>query len=83
MWFAMARRCGYEAVCSAYGGFNYPGGDAFHLVRIAVDNNLIGLKNWVTGDPRKAHTPRFEYPRPAEPAACPTPSHETEIGSTP
>ena len=59
--FDLAYQSGYEAVCSAYGGFNYPGDDAFHLQRIAVDDDMIGLKNWVSGDPRKLHTPRFEY----------------------
>jgi peptidoglycan/xylan/chitin deacetylase (PgdA/CDA1 family) len=59
--FELARRANYDAVCSAYGGFNYPGDDAFHLQRIAVDNDMIGLKNWVTGDPRKLHVPRYGY----------------------
>jgi peptidoglycan/xylan/chitin deacetylase (PgdA/CDA1 family) len=59
--FALARQAGYEAVCSAYGGLNFPGDDAFHLQRIAADDALIGLKNWATCDPRKLHTPRFAY----------------------
>ena len=59
--FALAREAGYQGVCSAYGGFNYPGDDAFHLQRIAVDDNMITLKNWVTMDPRKVHTPRYIY----------------------
>jgi peptidoglycan/xylan/chitin deacetylase (PgdA/CDA1 family) len=59
--FEIARQAGYEGVCSAYGGFNFPGDDAFHLQRIAVDDDMIGLKNWVTGDPRKLRTPRFAY----------------------
>jgi len=66
--FEMAYQAGYAAVCSAYGGLNFPGDDPFHLQRIAVDDDLIGLKNWVTGDPRKLHTPRFVY-RHTEPAA--------------
>ncbi len=59
--FELAYDAGYEAVCSAYGGMNLPGDDAFHLQRIAIDENLWRLKNWVTGDPRKLHTPRFQY----------------------
>jgi len=59
--FELARQAGYEGVCSAYGGFNYPGDDAFHLQRIAVDDNMLSLKNWVTMDPRRIHIPRFEY----------------------
>lgn len=61
--FGVADRAGYEAVCSAYGGFNAPGGDCFHLQRIAVTDTMIHLKNWVTGDPRKLFTPRFAYRR--------------------
>ena len=60
--FAMARDAGYEAVCSAYGGFNFSGDDPFHLQRVHVDNDLIRLKNWVTVDPRKLRmTRRYEY----------------------
>jgi peptidoglycan/xylan/chitin deacetylase (PgdA/CDA1 family) len=57
----MAYDAGYEAVCSAYGGFNYPGGDAYHLQRIPVDDDMIRLKNWVTRDPRKSMIPRFVW----------------------
>jgi peptidoglycan/xylan/chitin deacetylase (PgdA/CDA1 family) len=50
---AMARDCGFSGVCSAFGGFNFPGDDAFHMQRIHADDDLIRLKNWVTVDPRK------------------------------
>lgn len=50
---ALARECGYAGVCSAFGGFNFPGDDAFHLQRIHADDDLIRLKNWLTMDPRK------------------------------
>ena len=59
--FAMTKQAGYVGVCSAYGGFNFPGDDAFHLQRIPVDDTMIRLKNWVTMDPRKLHIPRFVY----------------------
>lgn len=58
--FAMAREAGYEAVFSAYGGFNFPGDDPFHLQRIHADDDLIRLKNWLTVDPRKLRVPRYE-----------------------
>lgn len=61
--FQMARDAGFEAVCSAYGGYNCPGDDPFHLQRIHVDPGMIRLKNRVTIDPRMARTLRF----------CPTP----------
>ncbi len=50
---AIARECGFAGICSAFGGFNFPGDDAFHLQRIHADDDLIRLKNWVTVDPRK------------------------------
>jgi peptidoglycan/xylan/chitin deacetylase (PgdA/CDA1 family) len=59
--FEMARQAGYAGVCSAYGGFNFPDDDPFHLQRIPVDDTMIRLKNWVTMDPRKLRTRRFEY----------------------
>ncbi len=51
--FDLARQAGCEAVCSAYGGYNFPGDDPFHLRRIHGDGDLILLKNRATLDPRK------------------------------
>lgn len=60
--FQVAREAGYAGVCSAYGGFNFPGDDAFHLQRIHVDDDMIRLKNWVTVDPRKLRSiERYDY----------------------
>lgn len=59
--FQLAWEAGYEAVCSAYGGYNFPGDDPFHLQRIHVDDDVIRLKNRATVDPRKVKTPRFAY----------------------
>ncbi len=59
--FALAAQCGYEGVCSAYGGYNYPGDDPFHVHRIPAVCEMLRLKNWLTTDPRKIHTRRFEY----------------------
>jgi peptidoglycan/xylan/chitin deacetylase (PgdA/CDA1 family) len=58
--FALAEKAGYAGVCSAYGGFNFPGDDSFHLQRISADDSLLQMMNWVTMDPRKLHTPRFD-----------------------
>jgi peptidoglycan/xylan/chitin deacetylase (PgdA/CDA1 family) len=59
--FALAHEFGYHGVCSAYGGYNFPGDDAFHLQRICADE-MLRVKNWVTLDPRKTRRPyRFEY----------------------
>ena len=59
--FDLAFEAGYEAACSAYGGYNFPGDDAFHIQRIPVDDVMARLRNWTTVDPRKIHIPRFEY----------------------
>ena len=59
--FTWAAQCGYEAVCSAYGGYNYPGDDPFHVQRIPAVGEVLRLKNWLNYDPRKLHTRRFEY----------------------
>ena len=55
----MAREAGYDAVCSAYGGYNFPGDDPFHIQRVAGDPWTIHLKNWATIDPRKLHVQRY------------------------
>lgn len=72
--FRLARSAGYEGVCSAYGGFNFPGNDPFHLQRIHVDDDLIRLKNWTTIDPRKLRSiKRYDYdPQEAEAPCEPT-----------
>jgi peptidoglycan/xylan/chitin deacetylase (PgdA/CDA1 family) len=57
--FHTARAAGYEAVCSAYGGYNFPGDDAFHLQRIHADDDLVRFKNWLTVDPRKLQVRRY------------------------
>jgi peptidoglycan/xylan/chitin deacetylase (PgdA/CDA1 family) len=58
--FHLAYDAGYEAVCSAYGGYNTPGDDAFHLQRIHGDV-FLRLKNWLTIDPLKPAVTRYEY----------------------
>jgi peptidoglycan/xylan/chitin deacetylase (PgdA/CDA1 family) len=56
--FQMASSAGYAGVCSAYGGYNFPGDDPFHIQRIHLDNDMIRLKNWVTFDPGKLRSIR-------------------------
>lgn len=48
-------RCGFRGFVSAYGGWNWPGGDDFHLQRIHGDPGLAKLINWLTLDRRKLH----------------------------
>jgi len=55
--FQIAYQAGYHGVCSAYGGYNFPGDDPFHLRRIHADCETIRVKNWLTVDPRKLRNP--------------------------
>jgi peptidoglycan/xylan/chitin deacetylase (PgdA/CDA1 family) len=50
---AMLKEAGYEAICSAFGAYNFPGADPFHVQRIHGDNEMPRFKNWATLDPRK------------------------------
>jgi peptidoglycan/xylan/chitin deacetylase (PgdA/CDA1 family) len=60
--FHVARAAGYRALCSAYGGYNFPGDDAFHIQRRGVYGPVSATKNWVTPDPlRNRNVKRFEY----------------------
>jgi peptidoglycan/xylan/chitin deacetylase (PgdA/CDA1 family) len=61
--FRMAKQAGYEGVCSAYGGYNFPGDDAFHLQRIHGDDDMLRMKNWLSVDPRKLSVLRYPYER--------------------
>ncbi|HUY32417.1 MAG TPA: polysaccharide deacetylase family protein [Pirellulales bacterium] len=72
--FQAAYEAGYDGVCSAYGGYNFPGDDDFHLQRIHADDDLLRLANWVTVDPRKLRAPRYDGYRLShlpEPAGAP------------
>ena len=51
--FAVARQHGLLGACSAYGGYNFPGDEPFHIQRIHADNQMLTFKNWLTFDPRK------------------------------
>lgn len=49
----IARDAGFEGVCSAFGGYNFPGEDAFHLKRFHADVEKIRLKQWLGVGRRK------------------------------
>ena len=51
--FRIAKEHGFSGICSAYGGWNEVGSDAFHLQRFHGDPRISCLKNWLTLDPRK------------------------------
>lgn len=51
--FRLGREIGYAGMCSAFGAYNLPGGDPFHIRRVHADPEWIRWLNWVTIDPRK------------------------------
>ncbi len=77
---AAARRAGYLTVCSAWGEYNFPDGEGFHIRRIPADESLVRLKNWVTIDPRKLRRASDVPSAPAEEPPPPQPSQQ-EPGS--
>lgn len=56
----LARAAGMQGVLSAYGAYNIPTSDAFHLRRIHGDPEFSRLKNWITLDPRKLGNARLD-----------------------
>jgi peptidoglycan/xylan/chitin deacetylase (PgdA/CDA1 family) len=59
--FRVAFCAGYWGVCSAYGDYNLPGDDPFHIHRIHGDPSWARFCNWLTVDPRKyRRIPRFK-----------------------
>jgi peptidoglycan/xylan/chitin deacetylase (PgdA/CDA1 family) len=58
--FSMLREAGFLGVCSAYGGWNDVGSDAFHLQRIHGDPSFSRIRNWLTYDPRLGHVQRYD-----------------------
>jgi peptidoglycan/xylan/chitin deacetylase (PgdA/CDA1 family) len=67
--FRLAFDARFWGVCSAYGGYNFPGDDAFHVQRIHGDPGWGRFRNWLTGDPAKLRRQRAfdpgDYRRPA------------------
>jgi peptidoglycan/xylan/chitin deacetylase (PgdA/CDA1 family) len=57
--FGIAFNAGYHGICSAFGGYNFPGDDPFHLRRIHADCEMVRFKNWLTVDPRKVRNPIY------------------------
>lgn len=65
--FHLAREAGFVGVCSAYGGYNSPGDDPFHLQRIHADRDFARFRNWLTFDLRKiAQVERYDYQFPEQ-----------------
>ncbi len=64
--FELLRQAGFLGVCSAYGGWNDVGSDAFHIQRIHGDPDFTRMKNWLTYDPRINKVQRYDYKQNAE-----------------
>ena len=60
--FRIAFEAGLWGVCSAYGGYNLPGDDSFHLQRFHGDPEWSRFRNWLTVDPRKYQRERQFVP---------------------
>lgn len=69
--FRIAAEAGYAGVCSAYGGYNFPGDNPFHLRRFHADNQFIRFVNWMTVDPRKRRRQRDFDPADIRPLPVP------------
>lgn len=55
-------QAGFEAFCSAFGAYNLPGQDSFHIRRMHGDPEFSRLKNWLSFDTRKLHMqPEIRY----------------------
>jgi peptidoglycan/xylan/chitin deacetylase (PgdA/CDA1 family) len=50
----VVEEAGYLAACSAYGGYNIPGRNPFHIQRIHGDVDMLRFRNWLTVDSRKS-----------------------------
>jgi peptidoglycan/xylan/chitin deacetylase (PgdA/CDA1 family) len=48
--FRVAFQAGFWGACSAYGGYNRPGDDPFHIQRIHADPRWSRFCNWLTSD---------------------------------
>lgn len=70
--FKMLKEHGFLGVCSAYGGWNSIGEDAFHIERIHGDPNLERVKNWLSYDPRVEGVRSFNYNRARDAVSLPT-----------
>lgn len=59
--FRVAQEAGFAGVCSAYGGYNFPGGDPFHLERFHADPDFLRFRHWLSVDGvKQIRTPSFD-----------------------
>ncbi len=84
----MVAEAGYVGFLSAYGAWNFPGRDDFHLGRFHGDPCTSAVRDWMTLDPRKLHEQnRLVYERPQlvdatevlDPSQLPSPAVPDEV----
>ncbi|MEO1615925.1 MAG: polysaccharide deacetylase family protein [Planctomycetota bacterium] len=64
----LCRQEGLHGVCSAFGAYNHPGQDPFHIRRFHADPEFTRFLNWTTVDARKlSHYRDFQIPESALP----------------
>ncbi|NND99570.1 MAG: polysaccharide deacetylase family protein, partial [Pirellulaceae bacterium] len=62
---AAVREAGMVGFCSAFGAYNLPGRDSFHIRRFHGDTNFDRFLNWLSFDPAKVrHEPKVHYDLP-------------------
>lgn len=67
-----AAEAGLQGVCSAFGAYNLPGRDSFHIRRIHGDPEFARLRNWLSFDRRRIRSePAVRYTLPASRQAAP------------
>jgi hypothetical protein len=60
--FRVAFQAGFWGACSAYGGYNRPGDDPFHIHRIHGDPRWSRFCNWLTSDRhRRRRVERYNH----------------------
>ncbi len=68
---AAVAEAGMQGFCSAFGAYNIPGRDTFHIRRFHGDAGLVRLRNWLDFDLRKLKSePLISYRLPTENAAA-------------
>ncbi|MEM9588635.1 MAG: polysaccharide deacetylase family protein [Planctomycetota bacterium] len=72
----VTREAGLAGFCSAFGAYNLPGRDPFHIRRIHGDPQFCRLQNWLSFDSRKLkHEPEIQVDSVVESTPPDAPSH--------
>lgn len=75
-------QAGLQGFCSAYGAYNLPGQDSFHIRRFHGDRQFARLENWLTFDTAKLRKPVTLSYRGRRNAADPA-ARDSSVGGAP